>query len=641
LKHRLVRGMSWITFVVVLISVLVGGVPFESRVLAAEAPASDGWNVLIDNNFDNYSTGTNAETIGYNVYKPMYEQGNARSLQGDAYVAQAPGGTGNSLYVYDNYNSVSEVVYSNNTRIVRTFAKQEGIVVAEVSFMQPGPQRERTKVLNLLSSNGDYIARITADPGQEKFVFDAKTGPDNMYPYETNKWYNIKLVVDIVNDQVMVYVDGNLCFSKQPTVEVRSAGTTASEKIKQNIAMLEIITAGGSPNPINSLFVDNIKVYAKPPAESAVAPSGVKAYPRDKEIYVEWIPSASYRTNNVYVATKPNATDSEYVKVIDRYNKKFVPNDYVSFTKLGTASSSPPVENGKTYYVKVTQNTRLLARGSDSEVESPLSLSQPVEVTPGVKIALDSTASSVIKNVYVNDTANIFNWSVQNNLAEGSMPYGDTSSVITKLPASYAGADWIKTANASNAYTGSEVLTTFNLTDDADVIVAVSRKTLDANKSWLSSWTKTGEAIELDSGAAIFDLYKKSFRGNTEVALSKIGQTDCNGYFVIVKGRSLSFTDSNGNQVSKLSPGMDINAKVELTNNTTEAQSFVVICALYNDKNSMVNYTNMSVVMGAGEKKTVYTGIKVPPDSSGYRVKAFLWDSLKAMNPLSSSITLQ
>ncbi|MZQ83154.1 hypothetical protein GQF01_13650 [Paenibacillus sp. 5J-6] len=629
-----------------LVSAVYGAQPFDTKAVAAETPASDGWQVLVDDNFENESVGTKAEDQGYVVYKPMLEEGNTGGLEGDAYVAKAPGKSGNSLYVYDDFNSVSNVAYRNTTRVVKTFEKQEGVVVAEVSFMQPGPQFERAKVLNLLSSSGDYIARITADPAQAKFVFDAKTGPDNMYPYEPNRWYNIKLVVDIVNDQVMVYVDGNLCFSKQPTVEVRSAGTTTSEKIKQNIAMLEMLTAGGSPNPVNAFYISQIKVSAKPPAASPEAPVGLTAYPRDKEIYVEWAPSASARSNNVYVATKPDAADSEYVKVMDKYNKKFVPSDYVSITKLGTSSSSPPLENGKTYYVKITQNTRLLSKGTDTEVESPLSLSQAVAVTPNPRTTLNSASTSVIQNVYVNDTKNMSGWSVQSNLTVGSTPYGDSERTITKLPSNYIGIDWIRTSNASGAYTASDVLTTFTVRNEADVFVAVSRKTMEANLAWLSTWTKTADTIELDGGAEGFDVYKKSFAANSQVTLSKIGQSDSNGYFILVRGRSIQlnsfeFMDWNGNKITTLTSGMNATAKVEVTNNTAEQRSFVVICALYDANQRLVTYTSASVSAHAGEKRTLNTGFKVPLNISGYHAKAFIWDNLITMKPLSSSISIQ
>lgn len=646
MKKKFMPHIVRIIPVVMLVGSLLGVSPQDTKALAAEAADSSGWNVLIDDNFESKTLGTTAEELGYVVDEPMLEAGNAGTLEGDASIAKSPGKSGNSLYVYDNYNSVSNAVYRNNTRIVKTFEKQEGVVVAEVSFMQPGPQHERTKVLNLLSASGDYIARITADPAQEKFVFDAKTGPDNMYPYEPNRWYNIKLVADIVNDQVMVYIDGNLCFSKQPTVEVRSAGTTTSEKIRQNVAMLEMLTSGASPNPVNAFYVSQIKVYAKPPAVSPEPPTGLTAYPRDKEIYVEWAPSASARSNNVYVATKPDALDSEYVKVMNKYNKKFIPNDYVSITKLGTSSSSPLLENGKTYYVKVTQNTRLLSSGTDSEVESPLALSQAVAVTPAPRQVLDSSASSVIENVYVNDTKHIADWSVQSGLTVGSMPFGDLQSTITQLPSRYAGADWIRSANASNAYTASEVLTSFSVADETDVIVAVSQKTMETNLAWLSTWTKTGEVIELDDGSAVFDLYKKSFTADSQVALSKIGQTDSNGYFVLVQGRSIQlnsfeFLDWNGNKISTLSPGINATAKVELTNNTAQNQSFVVICALYDANHRLVTYTSASVATRPGEKRTVNTGFKIPQDITGYQAKAFIWDNFLNMKPLSNSITIQ
>ncbi|WP_156043310.1 hypothetical protein [Paenibacillus sp. UNC451MF] len=710
------------TIWMVLLAVVVGSLPIEKRIQAAENQAD--WNVLIDDSFEGYSMGTKADTVGYSVYRPMIEPGNAGVLKGDATVVELPGKSEKGLYVYDNYNSVNEAVYRNYTSVVRTFDKQEGIVKAEISFMQPGPKRERTKVLNLLSSDGDYIARITADPGQEQFVFDSKTGPDNMYPYELNRWYDITLIVDIVNDQVLVYVDGNLCFSKAPTVEVRSDGTTTSEKIRQNIAMLEMVTAGGSPNPVNAFYVDHIKVSSKPPAVKALAPTDVRAYPRDKEIYVEWPPLASARSNNVYVATKPDAKDEEYVKAVSKYNKRNMPNDYVSINKIGSDS----IQNGKTYYVKVTQNTRLLANNSDTEVESALRESKAVAVTPVARIGLNSPASSVIDTVYVNDTKNIASWSIQSNLIQGSHPFGDTSNVITKLPEGYVGLDWVQTASASNAYSSTEELASFVLVDDADVFVAVNRKTLAASLAWFSAWKLTGDVIELDGGAEVLDIYQQTYAAQSEVSLGKIGQKNGTGYFILVKGRSIrldileevvdsasytvsgtifsninlsirlngkvvmesapyqahstfaqdmelqpglneielkgkldsgsiwtrklqvqyevisgriSFTDSKGNELSGLVPGSTNMVKTELVNQSSSNQSFIVIFALYNDKSSMMSYSTVSVQLAAGEAKTVSTGLQVPSVGSGYKVKAYVWDSIRGMKTLGSSSLLK
>lgn len=115
----------------------------------------------------------------------------------------------------------------------------------------------------------------------------------------------------------------------------------------------------------------------------------------------------------------------------------------------------------------------------------------------------------------------------------------------------------IRTSNASGAYTASDVLTTFTVTNDADVFVAVSQETMEANLAWLSTWTKTADTIELGGGTEVFDLYKKSFAANSLVTLSKIGQSDSNGYFILVRGRSIQlnsfeFMDWNGNTLSAL-----------------------------------------------------------------------------------------
>lgn len=647
LGKRIKRTVTWFTCTALVLGAFAALAPPGIASAAEAGPEpGDGWHMLIDDGFDEAAEGTNAETLGYTVFKPMRESGNSGGLEGDAYVVPTPNGAGNSLYMYDNHRSVGDAIYRNHTRIVKTFAPQEGIVIAEVSFMQPGPQRETAKVLNLLSDKGDYIARITADAGTGNFVFDAKTGPDNIAPYRLNEWYDIKVVVDIVNDQVMVYVDGRLSMSRNAIVEVRSEGNTTSEKIRQNIAMLELLTAGGSPNAVSGMYVDNIKVYAKPAAASPAPPTGIVTYPRDGEIYVEWTPEPSARSYNVYVAERPDADDSEYVKVANKYNKKYVPKDYVSFNKLGTSSSSPPIQNGKTYYVKVTQNTRLLSTGTDSEVESALSLSQPVTVTPAAFQPLPGAAQSVIENVYVYDSKHAADWSIQRNLGTGSAPYGDAQDTIASLPSAYEGADWIRTADASAGYTASASLASFSVAGSADVIVAVSKSTLEGNRAWLSSWTRTGETIALAGDAETYELYKKPFPAGSEVALGRIGQADARGYFVIVKERSLLsspliFTDADGRKVTQLIPGTETSARAELLNDTAEEQPVVLIVALYDEQQRMVDYSSASVRMAPGGRTTLHAGIKLPDNAAGYRLKAFLWDGWDTMRPLSDAIELE
>lgn len=99
--------------------------------------------------------------------------------------------------------------------------------------------------------------------------------------------------------------------------------------------------------------------------------------------------------------------------------------------------------------------------------------------------------------------------------------------------------------------------------------------------------------------------------------------------------------DWNGNPLSTLTPGTNATAKVELTNNTDENQSFVVICALYDANHRLVTHTSASVSTRPGEKRTVNTGFKVPDSLSGYEAKAFIWDSFANMKPLANSITIQ
>src|SRR5262249_28446581 len=71
-----------------------------------------------------------------------------------------------------------------------------------------------------------------------------------------------------------------------------------------------------------------------------------------------------------------------------------------------------------------------------------------------------------ITNLSVKDTTHAASWSIQSNLRSGNVQYGDASTTITSVPASLAGAEWIRTANASTAYTGNPTVT-FSINQEA------------------------------------------------------------------------------------------------------------------------------------------------------------------------------
>lgn len=145
-----------------------------------------------------------------------------------------------------------------------------------------------------------------------------------------------------------------------------------------------------------------------------------------------------------------------------------------------------------------------------------------------------ASAAGTITNLSVNDTANAADWSIQSNLQAGNTVYGDRTFLFSSVDSSVAGADWIRTANDSKAYT-ADPLVTFTVTRDADVYVAFNDM-IATKPSWLAGWSDTGaDLVDNESTPRTFSLYKKSFTANSTVSLGNNGDTSNGMYIVIVK----------------------------------------------------------------------------------------------------------
>lgn len=142
----------------------------------------------------------------------------------------------------------------------------------------------------------------------------------------------------------------------------------------------------------------------------------------------------------------------------------------------------------------------------------------------------------LITNLSVNDTANAADWSIQNNLQPGNNQYGDRTYAFTSVPATVAGADWIRTAADSRTYTGS-TLVTFTVNKDCDVYVAHS-DSIEIKPSWLDNWVDSGyDLVNNESNPKIFSLYMKAFAAGSIVSFGDNGDTGSGMYTIIVKAR--------------------------------------------------------------------------------------------------------
>ncbi|HEX6705970.1 MAG TPA: PQQ-dependent sugar dehydrogenase [Albitalea sp.] len=152
----------------------------------------------------------------------------------------------------------------------------------------------------------------------------------------------------------------------------------------------------------------------------------------------------------------------------------------------------------------------------------------------GARVTGCGATQLAIGNLQVADGANAADWSVQGNLQVGNLVYGDRTYTFTAIPASLLGAQWIRSANDSKAFTGNP-LVTFTISAGADVYIALNNST--AIPSWVDdSWVDTGTDIttrESTTSTRTFSVFRKHFNAGT-VSLGPWGATS-SMYTVMVK----------------------------------------------------------------------------------------------------------
>ncbi|MCS7462148.1 hypothetical protein N0M98_18580 [Paenibacillus doosanensis] len=80
-------------------------------------------------------------------------------------------------------------------------------------------------------------------------------------------------------------------------------------------------------------------------------------------------------------------------------------------------------------------------------------------------------------------------------------------------------------------------------------------------------------------------------------------------------------------------------ARKQITNTTATVKHVTLWFVLYDDNRTMLDYSSLETELAPGETKTLHAGFSVPASFSGY-VKAFVWDSMTGMKPLSDTLKL-
>jgi hypothetical protein len=229
-----------------------------------------------------------------------------------------------------------------------------------------------------------------------------------------------------------------------------------------------------------------------------------------------------YVAHNDLITAKPSWLSDWTLTADDLVNNEATPRTFSLYKKNFTAGSNVSLgNNGSTtegMYVIIVKPVGSTATPTSTPTATPTP-------TPG---------TAIITNLSVKDTGNAADWSIQTNLQSGNQQFGDRTFILSTVPSSVAGGDWIRTANDSKVYTG-DPLVTFTVTAARTVYVAWD--TRKAVPKWLSGWADTGQnLVNNEATPSTFRLWSKSYAANASVSLGPVGQNlDVNMYTIIVK----------------------------------------------------------------------------------------------------------
>ncbi|WP_315116128.1 DUF4430 domain-containing protein [uncultured Clostridium sp.] len=95
----------------------------------------------------------------------------------------------------------------------------------------------------------------------------------------------------------------------------------------------------------------------------------------------------------------------------------------------------------------------------------------------------------------------------------------------------------------------------------------------------------------------------------------------------------------NLTEVKEFKLGTDAKVTVQAINNTKEAKNTALIVGLFDKDGKLVNYAAAEQSINGGKTVKLKVNLKLPKES-GYTVKAFVWNGLEDMTPLSNIIEI-
>ncbi|MGF7031732.1 hypothetical protein J2T17_002646 [Paenibacillus mucilaginosus] len=101
------------------------------------------------------------------------------------------------------------------------------------------------------------------------------------------------------------------------------------------------------------------------------------------------------------------------------------------------------------------------------------------------------------------------------------------------------------------------------------------------------------------------------------------------------------FINLDGRELKTLSPGMQAAAERSITNTTSKTKQIMLVVILLDSRQRMADYTAAAAEFAPGETKVLRAGFVLPSRTAGYTMKAYIWDGLDGMKPLSEEAVLR
>lgn len=107
------------------------------------------------------------------------------------------------------------------------------------------------------------------------------------------------------------------------------------------------------------------------------------------------------------------------------------------------------------------------------------------------------------------------------------------------------------------------------------------------------------------------------------------------------KASNINFCDIDDNIITGLMAGKDIIIKAPVENYIATAKDAVLVVGLYDEQNNLIKFIFTAETLFNGETEVFYAKLKLPDDINGYTLKAYIWDGLTDMHPVSDVVVLK